>query len=160
MQEQLDERPISNHLFAKAKRKNRNSTKSNRFCFRFVFFDRFAELTIVLANEGTEAYKSAIYGNEIRIVRRIGLRHSSYRIMDINHKFLSASKETIDEILQALSIMPENPLCILHQEIAKKFLLNNDSRTKYHFYMKVSQLDQIKQAYEQSLCTVHYFSNV
>jgi hypothetical protein len=40
-------------------------------------------------------------------------------------------KETIAEIIQALSISPENPLCVLHQEVAKTFLLNNDSQKKY-----------------------------
>ncbi|CAF1187029.1 unnamed protein product [Adineta steineri] len=113
-----------------------------------------AQLTITLANEGPEAYKPEIYGNEIQIIRKIGSRQSSYVILDANHRIISKRKETIDEILQALSISPENPLCILHQDIAKTFLINSDSNKKYQFYMKVSQLDQMKQAYEQSICTV------
>ncbi len=48
-----------------------------------IFHRRFrsAELTIILANEGPEAYKPELYGKEIRIIRRIGLRKSSYKIL-------------------------------------------------------------------------------
>ncbi|CAF1259296.1 unnamed protein product [Rotaria sordida] len=113
-----------------------------------------AQLTITLANEGPEAFKPELYGKEIQIIRRIGSRQSGYKILSDNRKVISTRKETIDEIIQALSISPENPLCVLHQEIAKTFLISSDSRKKYQFYMKVSQLDQIKQAYEQSVCTV------
>ena len=35
---------------------------------------RYAELTITLANEGTEAYKPELYGKEIHITRRIGAK--------------------------------------------------------------------------------------
>lgn len=113
-----------------------------------------AELTIILANEGPEAYKPELYGKEIHITRRIGAKRSGYRVLSDHHKLISTQKETISEIIQALSISPENPLCILHQEIAKTFLLNSDAGKKYQFYMKVSQLDQIKQAYEEGVCTV------
>ncbi|CAF2313380.1 unnamed protein product [Rotaria sp. Silwood2] len=113
-----------------------------------------AQLTITLANEGLEAYKPELYGEEIQIIRRIGSRQSGYKILGANRKVISTRKETIDEIIQALSISPENPLCVLHQEIAKTFLISSDSRKKYQFYMKASQLNQIKQAYEQSVCTV------
>ncbi|CAF1454444.1 unnamed protein product [Adineta steineri] len=113
-----------------------------------------AEITVTLANEGAEAYKPELYGNEIQIIRRIGARQSSYKVLGDNRKVISTRKETIAEIIQALSISPENPLCVLHQEIAKTFLLNSDARKKYQFYMKVSQLDQIKQAYEEAVCTV------
>ncbi|CAF3335461.1 unnamed protein product [Rotaria sp. Silwood1] len=130
-----------------------------------------AQLTITLANEGLEAFKPELYGKEIQIIRRIGSRQSGYKILGktgttfcfrinsitylgANRRIISTRKETIDEIIQALSISPENPLCVLHQEIAKTFLISSDSRKKYQFYMKASQLDQIKQAYEQSVCTV------
>ena len=52
-------------------------------------------------------------------------------MLDANNKKIRTHKETIDEIVQALSISPENPLCILHQEIAKTFLINSDSKRKY-----------------------------
>jgi hypothetical protein len=111
-----------------------------------------AELTITLANEGPEAYKPELYGKEIHIIRKIGVKKSVYKVLGVNHKVISTHKETIAEIIQALSISPENPLCVLHQEVAKTFLLNNDPQKKYQFYMKVSQLDQIKQAYEEAVC--------
>ncbi|CAF3465727.1 unnamed protein product [Rotaria socialis] len=116
--------------------------------------DTHAELSVTLANEGAEAYKPEIYGKNIHIIRRIGAKQSSYKILGENRQVISTRKETIDEINQALSISPENPLCVLHQEIAKTFLLHSDPQKKYQFYMKVSQLDQIKQAYEAAVYTV------
>ena len=137
---------------------------------------RSAELSITLANEGAEAYKAELYGKEIHIIRRIGAKQSGYKILGEKRQVISTRKDTITEILQALSISPDNPLCILHQEVAKTFLLNNDAKKKYQvfrlffsvfssdrfrsfqFYMKVSQLDQMKQAYEEGLCTVQSIS--
>lgn len=113
-----------------------------------------AELTIILANEGPEAYKPELYGKEIHIIRRIDAKRTGYKVFSDHQKLISTRKETITEIIQALSISPENPLCILHQEVAKTFLLNSDAQKKYQFYMKVSQLDQIKHAYEEGVCTV------
>ncbi|CAF1468971.1 unnamed protein product [Adineta ricciae] len=113
-----------------------------------------AQITITLANEGPEAYKPHLYGEEIQIVRKIGLRQSSYTILNVNGDIISRHKSDIEEILQALSISPANPLCILHQDIAKTFLVHSDSKKKFQFYMNVSQLDQMKQAYEQSIYTV------
>ncbi|CAF1103411.1 unnamed protein product [Rotaria sp. Silwood1] len=114
----------------------------------------FAELSITLANEGPEAYKPELYGKEIHIIRKIGAKHSGYKILGDKHKVISTRKEIIAEINQALSISPENPLCVLHQEVAKTFLLQSDAEKKYQFYMKVSQLDQIKQAYEGAVYIV------
>lgn len=59
-----------------------------------------------------------------------------YEIIEIsflgeNRKVISTRKETIDEINQALSISPENPLCILQQEVAKTFLLQSNTQKKY-----------------------------
>lgn len=48
-----------------------------------------------------------------------------------NRKVIGTGKETVAEIIQALSISPENPLCVLHQEVAKTFLMNSDARKKY-----------------------------
>lgn len=116
--------------------------------------EKTAELTLTLANEGREAFKPELYGKEIQIIRRIGAKSSTYKVLNQQRKVISTQKDTIAEIIQALSISPDNPLCILHQEIAKTFLLNNDAQKKYQFYMKVSQLDHIKQAYEDAVCTV------
>jgi hypothetical protein len=113
-----------------------------------------AELTITLANEGPEAYKPELYGKEIHIIRRISAKKTGYKVLGNNRRIISTHRETIAEIIQALSISPENPLCVLNQEVAKTFLLNSDSGKKYQFYMKISQLDQIKQAYDEAVCIV------
>lgn len=112
---------------------------------------RSAEISITLANEGVEAYKPELYGKEIQIVRKVFAARSAYKVLSKcarlsaanslstgelliagdTHKVISTSKETIAEIIQALSISPDNPLCVLHQEIAKTFLMNSDARKKY-----------------------------
>lgn len=88
-------------------------------------------MCIVLANEGAEAYKPDLYGREIQIIRKIGPKQSGYKILGEKRHVISTRKDVVNEILQALSIAPDNPLCILHQEVAKTFLLNNDAKKKY-----------------------------
>ena len=65
------------------------------------------------------------------LLEELVLNKSSYKVSGDNRKTISTRKETIAEIIQALSISPENPLCILHQEVAKTFLLNSDAQKKY-----------------------------
>lgn len=126
----------------------RNVSRAQRTDHLHFVLCRSAELTITLANVGAEAFKPELYGSEIQIVRRIGVRKSGYKILgksgtrrplisidisaaDESRQVISTRKETITDIIQALSISPENPLCVLHQEIAKTFLLNSDSKKKY-----------------------------
>lgn len=59
------------------------------------------------------------------------VHHRNPKLVGAKGKVVSTRRETIDEVNQALSISPENPLCILHQEIAKTFLLNSNSKKKY-----------------------------
>jgi hypothetical protein len=49
--------------------------------FPFYSIFRSAQLNITLANEGQEAYKPELYGKEIQIIRKIGSRQSSYKIL-------------------------------------------------------------------------------
>ena len=42
---------------------------------------RSAQISITLANEGSEAYKPELYGKEIHIIRKIGARQSGYKIL-------------------------------------------------------------------------------
>lgn len=40
-----------------------------------------AQLTLILANEGYEAFKPEIYGREIQIIRKIGIWNSEYKVL-------------------------------------------------------------------------------
>ena len=56
-------------------------------CFLIIlFFTRSAQIAITLANEGPEAYKPHLYGEEIQIIRKIGLRQSSYATLSKFHE--------------------------------------------------------------------------
>ncbi len=58
----------------------KNFSNSNIILTFYSLF-RSAELTITLANEGPEAFKPELYGEEIQIIRKISSRRSGYKIL-------------------------------------------------------------------------------
>ena len=92
---------------------------------------RYAELRIILANEGPEAFKPELYGREIQIIRRIGPRQSSYRIRS------------------NLSLkIARNSIRILQVPIVKSSVLEKKSSTRssklYPYLRKILSVSYIK----------------
>ncbi|KAF5917321.1 hypothetical protein HPG69_008393 [Diceros bicornis minor] len=134
-----------------------------------------ADISITLRNRGDDAYKANVYGNSIIVQQHISMDGSrSYKLKseaDLlspllvsvacgrrwlakgkGHKgrggtVVSTRKEELIAILDHFNIQVDNPVSVLTQEMSKQFLQSKNEGDKYKFFMKATQLEQMKEDY-------------
>ena len=119
-----------------------------------------AKITVTICNYLNASNKSGSYRPEIfgpkitieRVIYRTG--SSSYKVRSSADKVISEKKEEVDNIVKFFQIVVDNPLTVLTQEVSKNFLNSKDPKDKFKFFVKATQLEDIKNDYE------HAFDNV
>ncbi|KAK1171782.1 structural maintenance of chromosomes protein 6 isoform X1 [Acipenser oxyrinchus oxyrinchus] len=107
-----------------------------------------ADVSITLRNRGPDAFKPDVYGEAIIVDQRIssdGVR--SYKLKSKIGHVVSMKKEELISILDHFNIQVDNPVSILTQEMSKHFLQSKGEGDKYKFFMKATQLEQMKEDY-------------
>ncbi|KAF3849881.1 hypothetical protein F7725_019600 [Dissostichus mawsoni] len=104
-----------------------------------------ADVSITLRNEGRDAFKSELYGPAITVDLRITREGSNC----LNQK------EELVSILDNFNIQVNNPVSVLTQEMSKYFLHSKGEGDKYKFFMKSTQLDQMKEDFVHIKTTKH-----
>jgi len=107
-----------------------------------------AKVQVTLLNRGEDAYKHDIYGDFITIERSIsvGSGFSGYKLLDHTGKERSRNKKELDAMLDQLNIQVENPVAVLDQEEAKKFLMGK-AEDKYALFTKATELERLDRSY-------------
>jgi len=108
-----------------------------------------AKLRVTLLNKGADGYMPEVYGDTITVERVISLRSggfNGYKLLDANKKEQSRSKKDLDQMLDQLNIQVENPVAVLDQEEAKKFLTGK-AEDKYAFFTKATELERLDRCY-------------
>jgi hypothetical protein len=107
-----------------------------------------AKIRVTLLNKGDDSFKHDVYGDSITVERTIALRggYNGYKLYGADDVEQSRSKKDLDEMLDKLNIQVENPVAILDQEEAKKFLTGK-ATDKYRFFMKATELERIDNTY-------------
>ncbi|XP_061756608.1 structural maintenance of chromosomes protein 6-like isoform X2 [Nerophis ophidion] len=115
-----------------------------------------ADVSITLRNKGRDAYKSDVYGQAIIIDLRItrdGAR--TYKLKSKTGHIISTKKEELDSMLDNFNIQVNNPVSVLTQEMSKYFLHSKGEGDKYKFFMKATQLEQMKKDFVHIKTTKH-----
>lgn len=109
-----------------------------------------AIVKVTLLNHGSDGYKHDEYGDTITIERRIAYSggYNGYKLRDHQGNEVSRSKKDLDEILDTLNIQVENPVAVLDQEEAKKFITGK-AQDKYNFFMKATELERLDVTYRR-----------
>ncbi|KAJ8270525.1 hypothetical protein GJAV_G00115940 [Gymnothorax javanicus] len=113
-----------------------------------------ADVSITLRNRGQDAYKPEVFGPSIVVELRIsseGLR--TYKLKSKAGQLVSTKKEELVSILDHFNIQVDNPVSILTQEMSKHFLHSKGEGDKYKFFMKATQLEQMKEDYTYIMST-------
>jgi chromosome segregation ATPase len=107
-----------------------------------------AKVRVTLLNGGEDGYKRETYGDSITIERSITIRggYNGYRLLDHEGKERSRSKKDLEAMLDQLNIQVDNPVAVLDQEEAKKFLTGRP-QDKYDFFAKATELERIDNTY-------------
>lgn len=104
-----------------------------------------ARVIVTVSNRGSFPFRADVYGGSViveRRIRRAGL--NSYRTRSGDGKrTISERKEEIVALCDHFNIQVENPLAVLSQETAKKFLANATPADLYEFFMKGTNLEQM-----------------
>uniref|UniRef100_A0A2R8ZLQ9 Structural maintenance of chromosomes protein 6 n=1 Tax=Pan paniscus TaxID=9597 RepID=A0A2R8ZLQ9_PANPA len=107
-----------------------------------------ADISITLRNRGDDAFKASVYGNSILIQQHISIDGSrSYKLKSATGSVVSTRKEELIAILDHFNIQVDNPVSVLTQEMSKQFLQSKNEGDKYKFFMKATQLEQMKEDY-------------
>ncbi|XP_036941437.1 structural maintenance of chromosomes protein 6 [Acanthopagrus latus] len=115
-----------------------------------------ADVSITLRNKGRDAYKPDVYGTAITVDLRItreGLR--TYKLKSKSGQLVSSKKEELLSILDNFNIQVNNPVSVLTQEMSKYFLHSKGEGDKYKFFMKATQLDQMREDFVYIKTTKH-----
>ncbi|XP_062429143.1 structural maintenance of chromosomes protein 6 isoform X2 [Rhea pennata] len=113
-----------------------------------------ADISITLQNQGRDAYKPEVYGDSIIVNQHINLDGSrSYRLKSKSGTLISSKKEELVAILDHFNIQVDNPVSVLTQEMSKHFLQSKNEGDKYKFFMKATQLEQMKEDYSYIMKT-------
>lgn len=101
---------------------------------------------------GLNAYRPDKYGDAIIIERRLARQSSvrAYAALSASGRVVSERREEIAQICDHFSIQVDNPLAVLTQETAKRFLASARPRELYDFFMKATQLEQLAYDYMYS----------
>uniref|UniRef100_A0A671LSS2 Structural maintenance of chromosomes protein 6 n=1 Tax=Sinocyclocheilus anshuiensis TaxID=1608454 RepID=A0A671LSS2_9TELE len=110
-----------------------------------------ADVSITLRNRGRDAYKPEVFGQSINIDLRIS--SEGMRTYKLKSKTVSSKKDELISILDHFNIQVDNPVSILTQEMSKHFLHSKGEGDKYKFFMKATQLDQMKEDYSYIMKT-------
>ncbi|KAM4522033.1 structural maintenance of chromosomes protein 6 [Odontesthes bonariensis] len=115
-----------------------------------------ADVSVTLRNKGRDAYKPEVYGPAIIIDLRItreGLR--TYKLRNKSGQIISTKKEELISILDNFNIQVNNPISVLTQEMSKYFLHSKGEGDKYKFFMKATQLEQMREDFVYIKTTKH-----
>ena len=87
-------------------------------CFALTFRS-VSEVTVVLKNQGEEAYRPKEYGKSIVITRRFTKDGaSSYKIKNRDGKVISTKREELQAICDHMNIQVDNPMNVLTQGLS------------------------------------------
>ncbi|NXM11277.1 SMC6 protein, partial [Ploceus nigricollis] len=107
-----------------------------------------ADISITLRNQGRDAFKPELYGTSITVNQRINQDGSrTWKLKSKSGTIISSKKEELIGILDHFNIQVDNPVSILTQEMSKQFLQTKNEGDKYKFFMKATQLEQMKEDY-------------
>ncbi|NXF17927.1 SMC6 protein, partial [Rhodinocichla rosea] len=108
-----------------------------------------ADISITLRNQGRDAFKPELYGTSITVNQHINQDGSrTCKLKSKSGTIISSKKEELIGILDHFNIqVVDNPVSVLTQEMSKQFLQTKNEGDKYKFFMKATQLEQMKEDY-------------
>jgi len=112
-----------------------------------------AIIQITLCNTGEDSFKPDTYRNEIIVQRSISETFSDFTIKGKDEGALNImrgreAKEEIQRLLDKLQIQVNNPIAILHQEVAKDMLKVESPQSLYKFFEMATLIKSCQDEYQ------------
>lgn len=128
----------------------KNLIKEGEKYHKIVVLTNISTSTIIvkILNTGKDAYKPELYGDIISIERRFtrdGV--TGYKLKSKGDHTISTKHHELTEILDHIQLQVDNPMTVLTQDTARKFLGDSSARDKYKLFMKGVQLSHLDTDY-------------
>lgn len=109
-----------------------------------------ARVTIILKNEGTEAFNPEEYGKKIIVERKFQRQgNNAYYIKNgETGKTISTKKSVLEDMCYKFNITVDNPLAFLSQDKAREFLTATTDHIKYDYFMAGALINDILENYK------------
>lgn len=107
-----------------------------------------AILKVHMKNEGTDAYQPDLYGDVITVERHFSQSGTSgFKLKSSSGRIISSKKGDVEDYTEHCSLQVDNPMNILTQDTAKKFIQTSTPAQKYVFFHEGVQLKQLDNDY-------------
>lgn len=114
-----------------------------------------ATISITIANTRSIAigpFKPEVYGKQITIVRTISESGSNpFKILDENGKVVKGFKNELKNLTLHFNIFVDNPVCVMNQNMVKKFHKCADPNDKYNLFYKAISADVYNDKIEETI---------
>ena len=131
-------------LGAKAKSVGRSSTKSVKGMIKSG--TQQAKLTVVISNDGEDAFMPATYGRTIiieKVLAKVGA--NSLKIKNAQGETIGTKSDELARITDHFAIDVDNPIVVMTQDMAKQFLNSGDDGKKYEFFLRATLLQAVQE---------------
>ncbi|PWN36844.1 P-loop containing nucleoside triphosphate hydrolase protein [Meira miltonrushii] len=107
-----------------------------------------AVIEITITNKGVDAFQGDVFGEAIIVERIIKAEGGvTWKLKNDNGKTVSIKREEVDKMCEHFCIQVDNPLHVLNQDTARKFLTSAGPKQLYEFFIKGTQLKQLSDDY-------------
>ena len=131
-------------LGAKAKSVGRSSTRSLKGMIKSG--TNVAKLSVVISNDGDEAFSPEVYGKSIVVERTlVNAGTNTLKIKNERGETIGTKNDDLERITDFFAIDVDNPIVVMTQEQAKGFLNSGDDGKKYEFFLRATLLQAVQE---------------
>ena len=105
-----------------------------------------AKITVVISNDGPDAFKPESYGKAIVVEKTLnGAGANVLRLKSARGDIVGTKMEELHKLTDHFCVDVDNPITVMTQDMAKKFLHSGDYTKKYQFFVQATLLESLQQ---------------
>ncbi|GAQ90174.1 DNA repair protein RAD18 [Klebsormidium nitens] len=106
--------------------------------------EQYFKVTVVLMNEGEDAYQHHLFGDRIIIERQVTAAGSSgFKLKSSAGKIVYTKRDELDKMVDHFNINVENPCTVMSQDKVKQFLHTGSATDRYKYYFSATMLEGV-----------------
>ena len=135
---------LSVALGAKMKSVGRSSSKSANGMIRSGA--SAAKISVVISNDGPDAFKPETFGKSIVVEKTLNaMSANSLKLKNERGETVGTKMEELFKLTDHFCLDVDNPITVMTQDMAKKFLHSGDDKKKYQFFLQATLIESLQQ---------------
>lgn len=134
---------LSVALGAKMKSIGRSSSKSAKGMIKSGA--NGAKIVVVMSNDGEDAFRPEVFGRSITVEKTLNnVGANSLKIKNERGETVGTKVDELHKLTDHFCIDVDNPITVMTQDMAKKFLHSGDDTKKYEFFIQATMLQDLQ----------------